>query len=207
MYIDKQVRVSNRHRQSHGRALHPCIIKFLFVSYLKYTCIHIYTCKYIIMCACPRVTGKVTEGGFWNSAYGVSKMGVTQYTRLAAKTSSAAGTDVLISSCCPGLCRTGATSLPPLSFFWGGKIAKYIYIYIYAFCSINISMGRLFLWFCWFSVLRGVLWCVVVCCGVLWCVAVCCCVFPCVAACRSVLQCVAVCPRLLPCVAGCCRVL
>mmetsp|Transcript_14071 Transcript_14071/g.22364 ORF Transcript_14071/g.22364 Transcript_14071/m.22364 type:complete len:300 (+) Transcript_14071:75-974(+) len=55
------------------------------------------------------VAGKVTEGGFWNSAYGVSKMGVTQYTRLAAKKSSAAGTDVLISSCCPGLCRTDMT--------------------------------------------------------------------------------------------------
>lgn len=53
--------------------------------------------------------GKVDECGLWHSAYGVSKMGVTQYTRIAARDSLAAGQDLLIASCCPGLCRTDMT--------------------------------------------------------------------------------------------------
>ena len=34
-------------------------------------------------------------------------MGVTQYARLVAPAAAAAGRDVTVTACCPGLCRTG----------------------------------------------------------------------------------------------------
>jgi len=54
-------------------------------------------------------SGTVAEAGFWMSAYGVSKMGVTQYTRVAALSAKSDGIDVSFVSCCPGLCRTDMT--------------------------------------------------------------------------------------------------
>ena len=70
------------------------------------------------------------ERGYWNSAYGASKSGVTQLTRVLALRESMTCQDnpknkegkVLFYSCCPGLCRTDMTVRNWTSFvsiaFW-----------------------------------------------------------------------------------------
>ncbi|CAN0057763.1 unnamed protein product, partial [Laminaria digitata] len=48
--------------------------------------------------------------GWPNSCYGMSKLGLIAYTKVAARVEQEAGSKVLVNACCPGYCDTDMTS-------------------------------------------------------------------------------------------------
>ncbi|CAM9499581.1 unnamed protein product, partial [Hapterophycus canaliculatus] len=54
--------------------------------------------------------GRHQGGGWPNTCYGMSKLGVIAYTKVAARMEQEAGSAVLVNACCPGYCDTDMTS-------------------------------------------------------------------------------------------------
>ncbi|CAN0462792.1 unnamed protein product [Ectocarpus sp. 12 AP-2014] len=54
--------------------------------------------------------GRHHGGGWPNTCYGMSKLGVIAYTKVAARVEREAGSTVTINACCPGYCDTDMTS-------------------------------------------------------------------------------------------------